>query len=117
MQELTPSESIEREEAPAPAPAVWPPPPTNAAPPLSGPILPVFLPVRRLSRVILILLSVYAVLCVLCFGIALLVHPLSVRQTDNGVVSILQAFLLPAIGVCFLIWTYRLNRNLRAFRR
>lgn len=92
---------------------VWPPPPTSG-PPVMATILPVFSPVQRLSRAIRVLLSAYAVSAVLGIAGALL-PPLPVgRQIEEGAVAMVQGLLLPGIGLCFLVWTYRLSKNLRA---
>lgn len=102
--------------APAPAPAVdtgvWPPPPTGG-PPVGAVIAPVFSPVRRLARAILVLLGLYAVSAMLGLGDALLPPPPAGRQVVIGLVALAQGLVLAGMGVCFLVWTYRLNRNLR----
>ncbi len=92
---------------------VWPPPPTGG-PPVPSVVLPVFMPVRRLSRAILALLGAYAVTTVLGIVDALL-PPLPIgRQMEDAVLVLTQGLLLLGMGACFLVWTYRLNKNLRA---
>ncbi len=113
---------MEPHDASSPAPAqssevmpsgVWPPPPTGG-PPGVAVIAPVFLPVRRLAQAILVLLTAYAVTTVLGIAGALLPLPGIARQITVGIVAMIQAFLLVGTASWFLVWTYRLNKNLRA---
>ncbi len=103
----------EAQETPPPDSTVWPPPPVgrppNAAP---SPLLFRFAPLHLLASAICIQLALYALLCVVIIGNALL--PSGSRPVGD-VLSGLRVLLLLTTGVCFLIWTYRLHRNLRAF--
>lgn len=98
-----------------PPTTVWPPPPIIGAPIPSPPILPVYTPVSRLSSVLTALLGVNAALCLFGFGGAILSRSKPAHPSELGTVAAVQAMLVLAIGICFLLWTYRLNKNLRAF--
>lgn len=92
--------------------AVWPPAPTNSpAPAPAGAVLYAFAPIGTPSWVVTVLLGLFAVLSAVLLGGATLpalrFHLLSIG------IDISQALLLLVVGVCFLVWTYRLNRNLR----
>lgn len=96
-----------------PASAVWPPPPLGS--PAGAAPLPLafrFAPLGRLARAIVILLTLYMALCAVTIGNAL--SPSTSRTLGEGVDG-LRALLLLTTGVCFLVWTYRLDTNLRAF--
>ena len=92
---------------------VWPPPPTIDPPPPPSALLPVFTPLTRLSWVVTVLLGASALLSVAELAAASL-PPVSFQQVTAGV-DVLQALLLLVTGICFLVWTYRLSRNTRAF--
>ena len=102
---------------PQPVPDVWPPPPSglppNFPPPVWGP--PPFAPLRGLATALTVLLGVYAALALLGLVGALLPPATVAGKVLVGGTSLVQAFLLLGTGVCFLVWTYRLVQNLRAF--
>ena len=90
--------------------AVWPPAPTNSPAPAAA-ALYAFTPIGTLSWVVTVLLGLFAVLSL----VLLAAFPLAAtefHQVSIGV-DISQALLLLVTGICFLVWTYRLNRNLR----
>lgn len=93
------------------AAGVWPPPPTGGAP-APAVLLPTFAPVGRLARAILVLLGLYAFSAVV--GLAWAHVPAARRQAEVGIMALVQFLLLLATGVCFLVWTFRLSKNLRA---
>ena len=93
---------------------VWPPPPT-LGPPVAIVTPSPFVPVRRLSRAIVVLLSGDAVMAAVGIAGALLPLSGSSYQAEVAVVATTRGLLLLGMGICFLVWTYRLNRNLRAF--
>ena len=106
---------MEQENAPqtdtVTAGGVWPPPPTGS-PPVPSVLTPTFAPVGRLARTILVLLGLYAASAVV--GLAYAHVPAAGRQIEVGIMALAQSVLLLGMGVYFLIWTFRLNKNLRA---
>lgn len=94
---------------------VWPPPPTNSPPAVQGTAMAAFVayaPVGLLSWVVSALLAVFALISAAVL-VAALLPPVLFHRAALGAAG-LQALLLLATGVCFFVWTYRLNRNLRA---
>lgn len=92
--------------------AVWPPAPTNSPPLTSAPALHPFTPIGTLSWVVTVFLGLYALTS--AFLLAAETLPAAQFHQVSMGVDISQALLLLVTGICFLIWTYRLNRNLRA---
>ncbi len=91
--------------------AVWPPAPTNNPPQTLAPALYVFTPIGTLSWVVTALLGLYALTSALLL-VAETLPAAQFHQVSIGI-DILQALLLLVAGICFLVWTYRLSRNLR----
>jgi len=114
------SEPIEFQENPADNPAartdVWPPPPTNA-PSITESYAPAsaFVPVQRLARAIMVLLSIDCLLSVYAGLSAALLASQAARATATDIAAFFQAVLLLATGICFFVWMYRMDKNLRAF--
>ncbi len=103
----------EAQETPGPDVTVWPPPPIYRLPDAApSALLFRFAPLRPLANAICVQLALYAVLCVIIIGNALL--PLGSPSLGAGLKG-LRVLLLLTTGVCFLVWTYRLHQNLRAF--
>lgn len=115
MTELPEPENRMPEAGQVPALTVWPPPPTNGPPIPAGAIPSVFLSVKGLARALVILLSLYAALAGLGLAEALAAKPSAAYQNVARIIASAQGFLLLGTGICFLVWTYRLSRNLRAF--
>ena len=114
MDEAGPDNHVPREQQ-TESSAVWPPAPTNGPPPrqyaADGPPR-VFTPIGTLSWVVSVLLGVFALLSAVVLG-AWFLPATQFHQVSIGV-DIAQALLLLVTGICFLVWTYRLNRNLQA---
>jgi len=114
------SEPIEFQENPADNPAartdVWPPPPTNA-PSITEAYITysAFVPVQRLARAIMVLLSIDCLLSVYAGLSAALLASQAARATATDIAAFFQAVLLLATGICFFVWMYRRDKNLRAF--
>ena len=91
---------------------MWPPPPTHRPSAALPAACLLFISVERLARTIALLLVCFVVLSVGVVSIP----AVSRYEFEQSVCStqILQAFLLFVTGLCFLVWTYRLHRNLRA---
>jgi len=110
---------MERDDAPrtdsltggVTAGGVWPPPPTGM-PPAPAVLPPTFAPVGRLARAIRVLLGLYAGSSAV--GLAYAHVPAAGRQVEVGIMALLQFVVLLGMGACFLVWTFRLNKNLRA---
>ena len=92
--------------------SVWPPPPTGG-PPAPGAASPLFTfaPLRPLARPLLVLLTAYAATAALSLALV----PFPVASQWVRAVGLLQSVLLLGIAAYFLVWTYRLSRNGRAF--
>ncbi len=96
-----------------PPSTVWPPPPTGGAADYAPlPLAFRFLPLRGLATAITIQLALYAAVCLVVIGNSL--SP-SASHLLGEAMSGLRALLLLTTGICFLVWTYRLHQNLRAF--
>ena len=95
---------------------VWPPPPAN---PLGVEVSPTpllaFRPVQRLGRALCTLLVVDCGLSAAAGLCAALLPTSTDRAIASSVLTPLLALWLLVEGVCFLVWLYRLARNLRAF--
>ena len=103
-------------EPPCPPADVWPPPPTgmpvSAAP--SAPAAPAFSPIQRLAQVIIGLLAIDIGLSVYAGLSAALHAPTAAFLTTAAIIAFVHFLLLLVTGLCFFIWTYRLDKNLRA---
>lgn len=114
MDEAAPDERPQSGQDPKSS-AVWPPPPTNIPLPTYSAAMPApaaYTAVGPLSWVVSVLLTVFALLSAGVLAAAFL-PPALFRQAALGA-AVLQVLLLLVTGICFLIWTYRLSRNLRA---
>ena len=104
------------EDKPAARTDVWPPPPTNA-PSITEVYVPAsaFVPVQRLARAIMVLLSIDCLISVYAGLSAALLASQATRATATDIAAFFQAVLLLATGICFFVWMYRMDKNLRAF--
>ena len=95
---------------------VWPLAPTNSpTPPQYAAACPrsMFMPIGTLSWVVSALLGLSALISAVLLAAEAL-PAAQFYQVSIGV-DISQFLLLLGTGICFLVWTYRLNRNLRVF--
>jgi len=103
----------EAQDVPGPDATVWPPPPINTLPDAApAPLLFRFAPLRLLANAICIQLALYALLCLGIIGNTL--SPAASHSVLEVLIG-LRVLLLLSTGICFLVWTYRLHQNLRAF--
>lgn len=104
------------EDKPAARIDVWPPPPTDV-PSITAPYAPAlaFVPVQRLARAIMVLLFIDCLLSVYVGLSAALAASQVGMDVPVSAAALFQAVLPLATGVCFFVWLYRMDKNLRGF--
>ncbi len=104
------------EDKPAVRTDVWPPPPTNV-PSVTEAYAPAshYVPVQQLARAITVLLSIDCLLSVYVGLSAALAASQAGVDVPASAAALFQAVLPLATGVCFFVWLYRMDKNLRAF--
>ncbi len=95
---------------------VWPPPPTNT-PSAAASYAPTFtfVPVQKLAQAIMVLLSVDCLLSLYVGFSAAFAASQAGMDVRASAAALFQAVLPLATGICFFVWLYRMDQNLRVF--